>query len=178
MERLKHMKETLMTAIEGQLAHLDCVDAHELGEVVDMLKDTEEAMYYCSIVKAMEDSEENTKLTNAISNMASLSNYRDMDRDYGRMYYDERYSRPYVRNPMTVYDVDYTRDAREGRSPRVRKSYMESKELHRDKTTQMQELDRYAQELATDITEMISDATPEEKAVLQQKLVALANKIK
>jgi hypothetical protein len=33
-------------------------NAKELGEVVDMIKDLEEAMYYCSIIKAMEKSEE------------------------------------------------------------------------------------------------------------------------
>jgi hypothetical protein len=34
--------------------HLECVDAKELGEVIDMIKDVEEAMYYHTIVEAME----------------------------------------------------------------------------------------------------------------------------
>ena len=57
MERLKHMKETLMCAVESQMYNLEDVEAEELGEVVDMIKDLEEAMYYCSVVKAMEESE-------------------------------------------------------------------------------------------------------------------------
>lgn len=46
MERLKHVKDTLLCAVESQLGDLEKVDAKELGEVVDMVKDMEEAMYY------------------------------------------------------------------------------------------------------------------------------------
>jgi hypothetical protein len=42
----------------------------------------------------------------------------------------------------------------------------------------MQELDSYMQELTSDITEMIADASPEEKQLLQQKISVLATKIK
>jgi hypothetical protein len=42
----------------------------------------------------------------------------------------------------------------------------------------MQELDAYMQELTTDLVEMIQDASPEEKQMLQQKISALATKIK
>jgi hypothetical protein len=42
----------------------------------------------------------------------------------------------------------------------------------------MQELEKYAQELASDVTDMIRDASPEEKTMLQQKIQTLASKIK
>lgn len=42
----------------------------------------------------------------------------------------------------------------------------------------MKELDKYIQELGHDITEMIQDASPEEKQMLQQKISALATKMK
>ena len=70
------------------------------------------------------------------------------------------------------------RDYREGKSPITRRNYMESKELKHDKTKQMQELDKYVQELTEDVLEMIHDATPEEKLSLSQKMTALANKIR
>jgi len=54
MEILKSMKDTLMCCAQGQMGHLESVDAKELGEVVDMIKDLEEAMYYCVIIEAME----------------------------------------------------------------------------------------------------------------------------
>ena len=39
------------------------------------------------------------------------------------------------------------------------------------------ELEAYLQELSTDVTEMIKDASPEEKARLRQKMTTLASKI-
>ena len=41
----------------------------------------------------------------------------------------------------------------------------------------MKELEKYLQELSTDITEMIQDASPEEKSFLEKKISALATKI-
>lgn len=56
-ERLKHMKETLATCIEGQLSNLSEIETEELGQAIDMLKDLEEAIYYCTIVEAMDKEE-------------------------------------------------------------------------------------------------------------------------
>lgn len=152
MERLKTMKNTLMNCVEGQLKDLHSTDTHELGEAIDMIKDLEEAMYYCSIVKAMEE-----------------SNAED------RKYYDEkiRYRTMVDERPRYLE----SRDRREGRSPINRKMYMESKEMHKDKDYQMKELENYMQELTKDLMEMIEDASIEEKQLLQQKIATLANKI-
>lgn len=163
MERLKHMEDTLIACVETQLSHLDCVDAKELGEAIDMIKDLAQAKYYCSIVKAMEDN----------------SYYRDMDRGYGRMYYegpdgDFRGKYPW-RNDSAGYP--YIRDSREGRSPIMRKMYMESKHLHKDKTEKIKELEKYMQELTDDIVEMIEDASLEERTILHNKMNNLTNKI-
>ena len=38
-DRLKHMKETLMCAVEVQLCELGEVDTKELGEAIDMISD-------------------------------------------------------------------------------------------------------------------------------------------
>ena len=51
MERLKSMKDCLMAQAQSQMGNLHQVDAKELGEVVDMIKDLEEAIYYCTITK-------------------------------------------------------------------------------------------------------------------------------
>lgn len=55
--------------------------------------------------------------------------------------------------------------------------YMESKALHKDKTTQLKELDKYIQDLSSDIVEMIEDASDDERAYLEKKISALATKI-
>ena len=58
IEKLKEMKHRLIECAEIQMYDLRKVDTKELGEVIDMIKDLEEAMYYASIVEAMEDSED------------------------------------------------------------------------------------------------------------------------
>ena len=69
------------------------------------------------------------------------------------------------------------RDPRQGRAAIRRRMYMEGKEKHKDTNSQLKELEAYLQELSSDITEMIKDASPEERATLHQKMSTLANKI-
>ena len=69
------------------------------------------------------------------------------------------------------------RDSREGRSPKSRRMYMESKQTHQDKIAQMRELEKYVQELTQDIVEMVEDASPEEKQYLSKRVTALGNKL-
>lgn len=187
-KRIEYMKETLMSAIENQLGHIESVDAKELGEVVDMIKDLEEALYYCTITKAMQKKEEN----GYIPEERRYYWDRDIDRPYyNRMYYgggngssnggsgsSSRYyshgDSSYMERP---YPMNEGRDYREGRSGSSRKMYMETKEMHGDKMTNLKELEHYMKDLSEDVTEMIADASPEEKQLLQRKLTSLVNKI-
>ena len=208
MERLKSIKEAFISQIQSQLGNLANVDAKELGEVVDMVKDMEEAIYYCTITKAMEAKEHEGKGTEHHSHYYTEYRYpephyyRDMDRDYGRMYYDgnggynssnsgnssgNSGSRNYsgwggMRKGYSDWEWDMPksmmRDEREGKSGRTRRTYMENKEMHADKAMQLKELEKYIQELGQDLTEMIEGASPEEKQLLQQKVTTLASKIK
>ena len=54
---------------------------------------------------------------------------------------------------------------------------MEAKEMHQDKGMHLRELENYMTELSQDITEMIGNASPEEKQLLEKKMTALATKI-
>ena len=81
------------------------------------------------------------------------------------MYHSPEYGYPYI-------SPEY-----EGRSPMARRRYMDGKKQN-DKNMQMKELEQYTQELASDLTDMIKDASPEEKQLLQQKISLLASKIK
>ena len=206
MERLKHIKETLLGCVESQMAHLDTVDTEELGDVVDMVKDLEEAIYYCTITKAMEEKSGNGGEKEYHYYTEYRYPERDIDRENGKMYYNMMpmtytdQGRMYYsgsgsssstssgnsgnnssssggsRN-YSEYEYPMMRDKREGRSPMSRRTYMESKEMHQPKTTQMKELEKYLQELSSDIVEMIQDASPEEKTFLEKKISALATKI-
>lgn len=60
---MERIKECLKACVENQMGNLESVDTHELGEVIDMLKDLSEICYYDSITKAMEKTE-NTRYYN------------------------------------------------------------------------------------------------------------------
>ena len=74
-------------------------------------------------------------------------------------------------------DEPYHSDEREGISHKSRRMYMEAREMNKDKTIQLRELEKYMQELSQDVVEMISDASPEEKQYLEKKISALAVKV-
>lgn len=103
-----------------------------------------------------------------------MEQIRDMDRVHGRMGYSGSGSMGGEGGQMSNR---MQRDAKEGRSGQSRRGYMESKEQGRDKQEKMKELERYTKELSEDVTEMIGDASPEEKSMLKQKLSALVQKI-
>lgn len=88
---------------------------------------------------------------------------RDLDRMSGRMHYTE---------PMTA-----TRDSREGKSGMMRRSYIEAKEMHKDKDTTMQELEKYLKGVSEDITDVIGSMTPEERSMLKSKMSTLVTKL-
>lgn len=208
MERLKHMKESLMACVENELCNLAEADTKELGEAIDMIKDLAETIYYCTITKAMEEGKDKKKYEedDYSSNRRSMmyypnmyyDPYRDMDRYNGRMYYNGNSSsggnsnsgsdssssgnnargggsRGYEeREYMMPIDL---RDSREGRSPMSRKGYMEGKQTHQPKDKQMKELEKYMQELTSDIVEMVQGTSPEEKQLMQKKIATLAEKV-
>ena len=68
-------------------------------------------------------------------------------------------------------------DEKEGKSYMSRKTYIESKEMHHDKNVKLKELEKYMQELTSDMVEMIQGASPEEKQLLEKRISALATKI-
>lgn len=141
MKRLCHIKECLMGQVSSQMGHLETVNAKELGEVIDMIKDLEEAIYYSTITEAMHEKDP---------------------------YYSE----------LPSDDNNYPENkVKEGKSPKTRRMYMESKETHNDKTVQIQNLEQYMKELSSDIVEMIQGASPEEKQLLKSKLTTLISKI-
>lgn len=109
IEQMKYMKETLMNCVQGQLGDLASVDAEELGEAVDMIKDLSEAIYYCTITESMEKGEKEKgkeketvmyypmPMSMEYANQGGgqgqgggggSRNYRGMEYNMGRMSYD------------------------------------------------------------------------------------------
>jgi hypothetical protein len=150
-ERLREVKEILLCCVEEQVQDLCAVDTEELGEVIDMIKDLEEAIYYCTITEAM--------------NSEDSGNLWEMKKSDHHQWDDSR-----------VETTDSWNN-KSGKSYMSRHLYMEAKHNDSDKSVQLRELEKYAQELTQDIVEMISDATLEEKQYMEKKITALASKI-
>ena len=197
IEKLKSIQECLANAAEVQVYDLENVDAQELGEVIDIIKDIEETIYYCTVTKAMEESEKyrEPEVMYYGGYRREHPSWREKDMEdwsNDRRYYDGKGSQHtssnnsgHMSNGMENGNSYYTEkeyphafeDEREGKSYRSRRMYMESKESKQDKSVQMRELEKYTQELTQDVIDMIQDATPEERQYLSKKMVALANKI-
>lgn len=204
IEALKTMKEQIVSCVQGQLGDLKNVNAEQLGEAVDMIKDLSQAIYYCTITEAMEEKEKGQTPINNINYYTSTTPavmrmtpeyYRERERNDGYMYYPSNGYMYYQgdgnsnsggnrmggRGNSSSYYTEPSygmmRDPREGRAAIRRRMYMQGKEMHKDPKSQLNELEAYLQELSTDITEMIKDASPEEKATLHQKMTILADKL-
>jgi hypothetical protein len=158
------------------MTHLDQVDAKELGEAIDMIKDIEEAIYYKTVTEAMHQKEWEYK----DESHKYYGGRYPKGEDWGYPRYDNGKSSPKENEtgePHHERDWEVVHDPKEGRSPRSRKMYMESKEQHHDKSAQMRELENYMQELTNDVVEMVEGATQEEKQYLSKRVAALANKL-
>lgn len=135
-----------------------------------------------------DDMEMNNRNYNDWSHMDDKERMRDIDRYYGdRMYYsgmmpmNPQYPRVYFEDRRDTngsggnhFTNPMVRDYREGRSGMSRRMYMESKESG-DKNSKMQNLDKYLEELKTDMKEMVQNMTPEEKQMWQQRLTNMAS---
>jgi hypothetical protein len=162
----------------------------EYGEDYDMHGPMEERRYYRGRAR---DSMGRFKSRRGYDEMMDyhemypMEHYRDMDREYGRMYYSG--SGSHDENSMsgsmgsgTRMNDSGMRDHREGRSGMSRRSYMETKEMHpgnsaEEKQAKTRELEKYMNELSSDLTEMIAGASAEEKSMLKSKMQTLLSKI-
>ena len=115
--------------------------------------------------------------------------YRDMDRDsMGRMYYtgntstggsqgqsNSGSSMGSSNSGSVGYSDGMMRDSREGRSGQSRRSYLETKEMHKgnseeDKMAKKRELDKWMSDFSSDVKELVGDMTAEEKTLLKTRL--------
>ncbi len=177
MEQLKNIKQCLVSSVQTQLGDLKKTDAKELGEVIDMIKDLEEAMYYCAITEAMEDKKDESKHQNNINYYMEPVRYYDGQSSSGGG--NSRNYTPYMEYaPYMMRDEDWrNKHMYNGRSGDSRRMYMESKSFSGKGQPNMKELETYITDLSDDIVEMVRESTPEEKQVLSTKLQTLATKV-
>lgn len=202
MEQLRNIEQCLIGSVQGQMGDLKKVNAKEMGEVIDMIKDLEEAMYYCSIIEAMDKTKEKEEHSQAPMNISYYMESGNPNNGGGTHYYDGQSRNadgqftnsgnmrnyvPYMEYaPYIMRDKAWREDhlnyndgeiTNNGRSYYSRRMYMEGKNSGADDQKSMKDLDHYVKDLGEDLTEMIVKATPEEKQILSTKLAQLSAKI-
>lgn len=181
---------------------IESVDTCEMGKVIDMIKDLAEAMYYRTLTKSMDESEDEEilKMFDRYGrDKRFYDHYRYEDGRFapkGRGTYRRNYDEPmWHMTPEMYRDMDrepygrmyYTEpthmhDSREGKSGMSRRTYMDTRDAHKantqqDKEAKMHDLEAYMRELSDDLTELIADMIPEEKNLAKSKLSTLVSKM-
>lgn len=183
IERTHNIIEKLSEVIENEFANgAECVDTCEMGAVADIYKDLNEAEYYATLVKSMNEASTD-EVMEMLGRYGGKRYYtdkdeppyyhypRDIDRLSGRMYYSEPIEKTekIIEKPESEYD-------------KAKRHYTETREMHTantpdDKEHKMKALDGYIKELGGDITQLIGDMTAEEKNLLRNKMSTLVSKI-
>ena len=206
IKRMHCMIEKLSECAKSEMeSAIENVDTCEMGKVVDMMKDLSEAMYYRTLTKAMDEStsEETLEMFERYGDGRRFYDkyryadgrfapkgrgtrrgydeppyyhmnpdmyrehepeyWRDMDRKDGKMYYTE---------PITM----------ESRYDKAKRGYEESKMTHKENTPEhkqakMKDLEMYLKELSEDVTQLLADATPEERSMVKNKMQVLTQKL-
>ena len=181
---------------------LESVDTCEMGKVIDMIKDLAEAMYYRTLTKTMDESEDEEilKMFDRYGrDKRFYDHYRYEDGRFapkGRGTYRRNHDEPmWHMTPEMYRDMDrepygrmyYTEpthmhDSREGKSGMSRRTYMDTRDAHKantqqDKEAKMHDLEAYMRELSDDLTELIAGMIPEEKNLAKSKLSTLVSKM-
>ena len=153
------MIEKLTKCAEMELEKgIDKIDAEEMGEVTDMIKDLAEAEYYSKIIKAMDEAEygedydymgayDEHERRGYTGQPRSKTSGRFMRRGDGRRSYmpmmrdydwdnmqmdrdmDREHGKMYYTEPMTMRNDNQTHS--ESRYDRARRGYEESKAMHK-----------------------------------------------
>ena len=203
IKAMHEMIETLALCAKSEFDKkgVEKIDTKEMSEVIDMIKDLAEAMYYRAVTVAMEEygeDEEEDGRRGYRGQPRSKTSGRYMSRGDGRRNNGGR--RGYEDEVMHYDDMEYMRDMDKGmnrmyysdgnysgnmsntsRTESARKGYEETKTKNDNspegKKKAMEHLDHYMKELSEDMTEMIGKMDNSEKTLLKTKLQGLVQKI-
>ena len=202
IERMHKMIECLTEKALCELEKgTENVDTCEMGQVVDMIKDLNEAEYKAVIVKAMKKADEEKEEYGEDAGRRYYDHYRYADGRFapkGRGTYRRGYEEPpyWHMTPERYHDMEYSRDMdkengrmyytepmyTESRYESAKRAYTESKELHKgndpqDKEAKMRELEKYMKEMSDDLLNLMKGMSQEEMNMAKSKLSVLVSKM-
>lgn len=196
MYRIHDMLENVSEAASTELAKgTNQVNTKEFGEVIDMIKDLSEAeknrmesCYYKTLINAMEEHEygEDYDEYGPIERKGYRGQSRDSRGRYSRRNYpmhDDMRHDDYEHGRMGYSNGAYGGGSRGMSSSRYGYSYdnyMRNRANYstsdpEDKQERMKMLEEYTQDLVGSFSDIMQDATPEEKSVLRTKLAKVVN---
>lgn len=161
MHKLKSIMEKLEEAAYCELCgDLKSVNTCELGEVVDMIKDCCEAMYYYKVFEAMEEKEGNI-YSDLLPMMLS-----------GNAYFGLNY-------PDKMFYPEQSNVSGQMQHSNAYKHYMDTIKKYpvsdmEHKQERMQAMEEYTKDLHKSMSDLLEDISPEEKQMLRQKLLKIA----
>lgn len=179
---------------------LVCYDKDKkIIEAMDEAEDSEEAMKYIEMYedyprkgyrgqprdskgRYMSRRGYESRMMPEMYDYSDMEHMRDMDRDYGKMYYTDGMNGSSRSGSTSGMSNGGSRGYSESRYDRARRGYEEAKSTHKDnspesKQQKMKSLEDYMKSLAEDVTEMVNDMSQEEKSLMKQKMQVLMQKI-
>lgn len=194
------------TQLNGNIENVDAKELGEVADIAkdfaEIMKLCCEAEYYYKVTEAMDEGSDEEKkyyLNKYIPEYEgkfytpmyarqrdSRGRYmyteptmtHDGDSYRDRMYYSSMNGNAgSSRSNMNMGMNDMGRDSREGRSGMTRRTYMEMKENGEASDVKMKELEKYMTDLSSDITDMISHMSSDEKSMVKSRIKGLADKI-
>lgn len=174
---------------------IENIDAEEMGEVSEIIKELAEAEYYATITKAMGEHEYGVDYDEhgrkgyrgqprdsmgrftrrGFEEPAHYSMTPKMYRDYTPEYWrdmDREYGKMYYTEPVKMHNVDYDNTMHESRYDKARRGYTEKKVTGKDASESMKGLEEMLNVIGEDIKELKPNMSAQEKALVKQKLSA------
>lgn len=182
MEKIKEIKTRLEETVCEQLNHgIENVDCKEMSETIDMIKDLAQAMYYCQITDAMENS--GAEYGKDYDERGAYKYYQEP-----RYYEEPRRMVDHSRRPTPPLSAEqyrngeysdgrmyYTETENMGKSGKVRMKYYETKTSN--PTKKFEVLEDYLNVLGDDVMQMLEDADDKERTAVRNKFATWATRI-
>lgn len=183
IERIHEMIESLTKSTLCELDKgIENIDACELSQAIEMIDKLNEAEYFALVAKAMKEHEDDDeKEPKGSVRNPSLYSYMPSYNPVTQPA-NHSYTMTYTDGYQKGYEEGSRRNTQEGMSGKKRLSFMNTKTIHSsnsssDHQANMEALQEYMESLSTDLTELISMCSPEEKMAIKTKLNTLAGKI-
>ena len=185
---LEKMICTFKGEVDSNVANLDTDEAYKVADIIKDLSETykniSKALYYGTVSSAMEDYEGESEEDEGMRYYTPMRDsrgrymrrrYHDMGMNSHVMYDDPRYydenrdlDRGRGRMYYTEHDMGYKQhDMRDGHNWNSRRTYMEN--------PSKENLEKHIEDISTDIKELMVNMTPDNKVMVKNKLISLAN---